>query len=146
MNGEACGGGGGNLAIGKVNNGSWSWAKQVGGQSRSTPLWHGLVYKDSNLFIMGNVYPCTSDTTKQIVIGSTTITQSNNSHYQEFLTKISTSGNWGTTIWNGGSTNAFMENIGITATSNGILLSGVFKSTSVSNKLFLGQLSTVKRR
>ena len=35
MNGEHCGGSGANLAIGKINSGSWQWAKQ----------WQGLPWQ-----------------------------------------------------------------------------------------------------
>ena len=78
MNGESCGGSGSNLVVAKVNNGTWNWAKQTGGQSKAVPLADNLIYKNSSLYVLGGIYPCTSDSTKQVVIGSTTIQQQNN--------------------------------------------------------------------
>ena len=47
MNGESCGGTGSNLVVAKVNNGTWNWAKQTGGQSKAYPHDDGLIYKNS---------------------------------------------------------------------------------------------------
>ena len=130
MNGEHCGGSGANLAIGKINSGSWQWAKQIGGQSWSLGLSDGLVFTGSNLVFAGQSWPCFFDSTKQIVIGSTTINNMNNSHYVEFFGTLSTSGTWGSVRWSGGSTNAFMGNTKISPHPSGVMLSGLYKATS----------------
>ena len=130
MNGESCGGSGQNLAIGKINSGSWQWAKQIGGQSWSLGLSDGLVFTGSNLVFAGQSWPCFFDSTKQIVIGSTTINNMNNSHYVELFGTLSTSGTWGSVRWSGGSTNAFMGNTKISPHPSGVMLSGLYKATS----------------